>query len=202
ANVETQTLINFPRVLSEPTDIMARTDPEGIVESLPVEKRQIQIQVLQGVQLYASGSRCSREKRSLIRRRYGPRNSVGGASLELIFPGEPEVIPEVVLDRAIRPAKFEGMLAPRHRHIVFELIALLVNDIRSAEVAPKPRQARYDQSRHGWLRRGGHRRVTRGELCPHLIDQIAPETVRPGDNRRIVAIGQAGANGRGRAVTG
>src|SRR2546429_3929263 len=99
ANVETQTLIDFPRVLSEPTDIMARTDPEGIVESLPVEKRQIQIQVLQGVQLYASSSRCSREKRSPIRRRYGQRDGVGGASLELVFSGEPKVIPEVVLDR-------------------------------------------------------------------------------------------------------
>ena len=120
----------------------------------------------------------------------------------MVFSGEPEVIPEVVFDRAIRRAKLEGMLAPQQGHIVFELIALLVNDVRSAEVAPKPRQARYDQSRHGWLRRGGHRRVTRRELGPHLIDQIAPKIVRPGDNRRIVAIGQAGANGRRRAVTG
>ncbi len=105
AKVEAQALINLPRVLSEPSDIMARTDPEGIVESLPIEERQIEIQVLQWVQLYASGSRCSREKRRLIRQRYGPRDSVGGASLELVFSGEPEVIPEVVLDRAIRPAK-------------------------------------------------------------------------------------------------
>src|SRR5205807_863369 len=42
AKIEAQALINFPRVLSEPSDIMARTDPEGIVKSLPVEKRQIQ----------------------------------------------------------------------------------------------------------------------------------------------------------------
>src|SRR5437870_7206875 len=103
---------------------MARTDPEGIVESLPVEKRQIQIQVLQGVQLDASGSRCSREKRSLIGHRYGPRDSVGGASLELVFSGEPEVIPEIVLDRAIGPAKLEGMLTSQQGNIVFELIAL------------------------------------------------------------------------------
>ena len=132
-------MINFPSVLSEPSDIMARTEPEGIVESLPIEERQIEIQVLQWVQLYASGSRCSREKRRLIRQRYGPRDSVGGASLELVFSGEPEVIPEVVLDRAIRPAKLEGMLAPQPGHIVFELIALLVDDVRSAELAPEPR---------------------------------------------------------------
>ena len=48
----------------------------------------------------------------------------------------------------------------------------------------------------------GHRRVIRRELPAQLIDQIAPEIVGPSYDGRVVAIGQAGAIGRGRAVTG
>ena len=133
AKIESQPLINFPGVLSKAADVMARTFPNWIVESLPIEERQIQIQILERVQLYSGRSRRSRGKGSAIRHRHRQRDRVGGASLELPFAGEPEIIPEIVTGGTIRPAKLECMGAPQPGDVVLELIAILRNLVRSAK---------------------------------------------------------------------
>ena len=73
---------------------------------------------------------------------------------------------------------------------------------RSAEAAAKPRETANDNAYLSRVWRGGNRRVAWRELPPHLIDHIAPKIMGPADDSRVIAIGQAGIDGRGCAVTG
>ena len=140
--------MNLPRVLSEASDVMAGSHPGRIVESLPVEERQIQIEVLQGVQLserpIPSPAAAANAARS--RSRNSQRRSDRRAWQELVFPGEPQIVSEIVVDRAIRTAKLEGVVAADPGQSVLKLSAPLADDVWSAKGAAKPRQPADDDA--------------------------------------------------------
>src|SRR5262245_65864155 len=94
------------------------------------------------------------------------------------------------------------MVATEPGQIVFELIAILADDIGSAEGPAKPCQSSDDHRRASRLGRCGYRRVIGRELPTHLIDQIASKLMNPGDDGRIVAVSEAVADGPGCGVTG
>src|SRR5262245_43738447 len=185
--------MNFPRVLRKSSEVMSRANPDGIIESLPVDERLIEIEVLQWIQLWNRGAR-SGGKRGAIRRRNSQCDRVQSAGLELVFSGEPEVVPESVLDRTIRPAELECVVAPEPGQIIFELVTILADDIWGAEGAAKSPEAGDERRRAGRFGRGRHSRIIGRELPAHLIDQIAPKTVDPCDDGRVVAVGQARAD--------
>src|SRR5262245_4555479 len=94
------------------------------------------------------------------------------------------------------------MVATEPCQIVFKLIAILADNIGSAESPAKPSQSSDDHRRTSRLGRCGYRRVIGRELPTHLIDQIASKIMNPGDDGRIVAVSQVVADGRGCGVTG
>src|SRR5574341_108545 len=108
ADVERQARMNLPRILREASDVMPRAQPEWIIEPLPVKERQVVIEGLQAVEERNARPGGGYE-RSLSRSRHGQRDRVD-VRQEVELPGEPEVIPKNVFDRAISSAELEGVV--------------------------------------------------------------------------------------------
>src|SRR5262245_45764083 len=131
--------MNLPGILRKPSDVMACAQPGRIIETLPVGERLVEIEILQWVQLWDA---CSGHgnKRGSICGRYSQGDRVKGAGLELVFTGEPEIVSEIVADRAIRPSELKAMIAVEPGQSVFELRTILIDDVGGAEGAAKPSQ--------------------------------------------------------------
>src|SRR5262245_4208313 len=124
---------------------MSRPFPNRIIESLSIEERQIQVEILQRCHLNRSASgACRGNKRRPICWRHGQTDWIRCAWSELIFSGEPQIVLKIVVDRPVRTTEFESVVAVDPRHCVFKLHTPLMDDVWSSEGPAKPSESTYD----------------------------------------------------------
>src|SRR5262249_50169649 len=116
------------------------------------------------------------------------RDRVGSAGCELIFTGEPEIVFEIVMYRAIRSAELERVAPVNPGDRVFELQAPLMDNVWSTKGSAKPRETADYHTDLRRIRWRGHCRIPWRDLTSELIDDVASEVMGPADHARVIAI--------------